>query len=155
MGMSQSYGPGDDAESIRTIHRALDLGLNFLDTAAVYALGVNETLVGKAIADRRHEVFLATKCGIVGGTPGFPGGLDGSPALIRESCDASLRRLNIDVIDLFYLHRVDPNTPIEDSVAAMAGLVRAGKVRYLGLSEASPSTIRRAHGVHSITALQS
>jgi aryl-alcohol dehydrogenase-like predicted oxidoreductase len=155
MGMSQSYGPGDDNESIRTIHRALDIGVTFLDTAAIYGMGKNETLVGAAIRDRRSEVFLATKCGLVGGRPGVPGGLDGSPATIRQSCDESLQRLGIDHIDLFYLHRVDPKTPIEESVAAMAELVRAGKVRHLGLSEASPSTIRRGHAVHAITALQS
>jgi aryl-alcohol dehydrogenase-like predicted oxidoreductase len=155
MGMSQSYGPGDDAESIRTIHRALDIGVTFLDTAAVYGMGKNETLVGRAIRDRRAEVFLATKCGIVGGTPGFPSGLDGSPATIRQSCDESLQRLGVDYIDLFYLHRVDPKTPIEESVGAMVELVRAGKIRHIGLSEASPATIRRAYSVHTITALQS
>jgi len=155
MGMSQSYGPGDDEESIRTIHRALDLGVTFLDTAAVYGVGANERLVGRAIADRRNEVFLATKCGLRFGQGGIPGGLDGSPAAIRDGCDASLERLGIDHIDLFYLHRVDPATPIEDSVGAMADLVREGKVRFIGLSEASPTTIRRAHSVHRIAALQS
>jgi aryl-alcohol dehydrogenase-like predicted oxidoreductase len=155
MGMSQSYGPGDEAESIRTLHRALDIGVTFLDTAAAYGLGENEKLVGRAIRTRRHEVVLATKCGIVRGADGMPAALDGSPGHIRESCDASLQRLEVDVIDLFYLHRVDPSTPIEESVGAMSELVRAGKVRYLGLSEASPATIRRAHKVHPITALQS
>jgi aryl-alcohol dehydrogenase-like predicted oxidoreductase len=155
MGMSQSYGPGDDDESIRTLHRALDIGVTFLDTAAVYGAGKNEELVGRAIRDRRAEVFLATKCGIVGGTPGFPGGLDGSPAEIRRSCDASLKRLAVEQIDLFYLHRVDPKSPIEDSVGAMADLVKGGKVRYLGLSEASANTLRRACTVHPIAALQS
>src|ERR1700682_5333156 len=141
MGMSQSYGPGDDAESIRTVHRALDIGVTFLDTAAAYGMGENERLVGRAIRDRRHE--------------GMPAALNGSPKHIRESCDASLQRLDVDVIDLFYLHRVDPNTPIEESVGAMSALVRGGKVRYLGLSEAAPATIRRAHQVHPIAALQS
>jgi len=155
MGMSQSYGPGDDEESIRTLHRALDIGVTFLDTAAAYGMGENERLVGRAIRDRRREVVLATKCGIVRGPDGMPMALDGSPKHVRESCDASLQRLNIDVIDLFYLHRVDPNTPIEDSVGAMSELVRAGKVRYVGLSEAAPATILRAHGVHPIAALQS
>src|ERR1700682_5250781 len=155
MGMSQSYGPGDDEESIRTLHRALDLGVTFLDTAAAYGTGENERLVGRAIHDRRHDVVLATKCGIIRGPDGTPAALDGSPKHVRESCDASLQRLNVDVIDLFYLHRVDPNTPIEESVDAMSALVRAGKVRHLGLSEAAPATIRRAHQVHPIAALQS
>jgi aryl-alcohol dehydrogenase-like predicted oxidoreductase len=154
MGMSQSYGPGDDEESIRTLHRAMDLGVTLLDTADVYGRGANETLVGQAIRERRQGVVLATKCGIVPG-PGGPTGVDGSPAHVRESCDASLRRLQVDVIDLYYLHRVDPNVPIEDTVGAMAELVAQGKVRFLGLSEAAPSTIRRAHAVHPITALQS
>ncbi len=155
MGMSQGYGPGDEAESIRTLHRALDIGVTFLDTAAAYGAGENERLVGRAIRDRRHEVVLASKCGIIRGVDGTPVALDGSPKHVRESCDASLQRLNVDVIDLFYLHRVDPKTPIEDSVGAMSALVRAGKVRYLGLSEAAPATIRRAHQVHPIAALQS
>ena len=155
MGMSQSYGPGDDEESIRTIHRALDIGVTFLDTAAVYGAGLNERLVGKAIADRRSEVTLATKCGILRGPGGQPTVLDGSPAHITASCEESLERLKVDEIDLFYLHRVDPKTPIEESVNAMAALVRAGKVRHIGLSEAAPSTLRRAHAVYPITALQS
>jgi aryl-alcohol dehydrogenase-like predicted oxidoreductase len=155
MGMSQSYGPGDDEESIRAIHRALDIGVTFLDTAAAYGDGNNERLVGNAIRMRRHEVVLATKCGIVRGPDGMPTALDGSPAHIRESCDSSLRRLNVEAIDLFYLHRVDPNTPIEDSIGAMSELVRAGKVRYLGLSEAAAATIARAHKVHPVAALQS
>jgi aryl-alcohol dehydrogenase-like predicted oxidoreductase len=155
MGMSQSYGPGDDEESIRTVHRAMALGVTFLDTAAAYGTGENERLVGRAIRDRRHEVALATKCGIIRGPDGMPTALDGSPKHVKESCDASLQRLNVDVIDLFYLHRVDPSTPIEDSVGAMSELVRAGKVRYLGLSEAAPATIFRAHKVHPIAALQS
>jgi aryl-alcohol dehydrogenase-like predicted oxidoreductase len=155
MSMSQSYGPRDDAESTRAIHRAFDLGVTFFDTAAVYGAGHNETLVGAALGARRSRVVLATKCGIVPG--GLPGGrsVDGSPATIVSSCEASLRRLGTDVIDLFYLHRVDPRTPIEESVGALASLVQAGKVRWIGLSEAAPSTIRRAHAVHPITALQS
>lgn len=155
MGMSQSYGPGDDEESMATVHRALDLGINFLDTAAVYGNGANETLVGRAIRGRRSEVVLATKCGLRAARVGFPDGLDGSPDEIQRSCDESLARLGVDVIDLFYLHRVDPKIPIEESVGAMAGLVRAGKVRCLGLSEAAPATIRRAHRVHPMSALQS
>ena len=155
MGMSQSYGPGDDEESVKTLNRALDLGINFLDTAAVYGNGANEQLVGRAIKDRRNDVVLATKCGIRAAEVGVPIGLDGSPEEIHRSCDESLNRLNVDVIDLFYLHRVDPKTPIEDSVGSMAELVRAGKVRYLGLSEAAPATIRRAHEVHPISAVQS
>jgi len=155
MGMSQSYGPSDDEESVRTVLRALDLGVNFLDTAAVYGNGANEQLVGRAIKGRRSAVVLATKCGIQAARVGFPSGLDGSPTEIQRSCDESLKRLQVDVIDLFYLHRVDPKTPIEDSVGSMAELVRAGKVRYLGLSEAAPATIRRAYTVHPISALQS
>lgn len=155
MGMSQSYGPGDDVESIKTLHRALDLGVNFLDTAAVYGNGANETLLGPVIRDRRGEVVLATKCGIQTAQVGAPLGLDGSPEEIRRSCDESLKRLGIDVIDLFYLHRVDLKVPIEESVGTMAELVRIGKVRYLGLSEAAPATVRRAHAVHPISALQS
>ena len=155
MGMSQSYGPGDDQESIRTIHRALDLGVTFLDTANVYGMGANERLVGRAIRDRRGEVVLATKFGIVRDPSGTRMSVDGTPANVRASCDASLERLNVDVIDLYYLHRIDPNTPIEETVGAMADLVRAGKVRFLGLSEAAPSNIRRAHKIHPIVALQS
>jgi aryl-alcohol dehydrogenase-like predicted oxidoreductase len=155
MGMSQGYGPGDDAESIRTLNRALDIGVTFLDTAAAYGLGANERLLSRVLATRRAEVVIATKCGIVRGADGKPTALDGSPAEITRSCEQSLERLGVDVIDLFYLHRVDPNTPIEKSVGAMAALVRAGKVRYLGLSEAGPSTLRRACDVHPIAALQS
>ena len=156
MGMSQSYGPGNDEESIATIHRALDLGVNFLDTANVYgADGANEKLVGRAIAGRRHVLVLATKFGITRDASGLPTGVSATPADVRTSCDESLARLGVDVIDLYYLHRVDPRTPIEETVGAMADLVRAGKVRYLGLSEASGPTIRRAHAVHPITALQS
>ncbi|MEE2963426.1 MAG: aldo/keto reductase [Acidobacteriota bacterium] len=155
MGMSQSYGPGDDQESIKTLHRALDLGVNFLDTAAIYGNGANERLLGRVIPNRRSDLVLATKCGIRAGAVGRPGGLDGSPEEIRRSCEESLQRLNIEVIDLFYLHRIDPKTPIEDSVGTLAELVRAGKVRHIGLSEAAPATIRRAHDVHPITAVQS
>jgi aryl-alcohol dehydrogenase-like predicted oxidoreductase len=155
MGMSQSYGPPDPAESLATIHRALELGVNFLDTADIYGLSANERLVGDAIRERRDEVFLATKCGFVPGEPGMPNRVDGSPAHIREACDASLRRLGTDVIDLYYLHRVDPAVPIEESVRAMAGLVDAGKVRFLGLSEISPATLRRACSIAPITAVQS
>ena len=155
MGMSQSYGSPDDGESIATIHRALELGVNFLDTADVYGAGINEELVGGAIRERRDQVFLATKCGIVPGTSGGSTTLDGSPEHIRSACDASLKRLGVTQIDLYYLHRRDPKTPIEESVRAMAGLVDAGKVRYLGLSEVSPTTLRRACAVHPITAVQS
>jgi len=155
MGMSQSYGPADPVESVATIHRALDLGVNFLDTADAYGRGANEELVGRAIRDRRDQVFLATKCGFLSTGSAAPNTVDGSPAHIREACDASLKRLGVDQIDLFYLHRLDRRTPIEESVRAMAGLVDAGKVRFLGLSEISPATLRRAHAVHPITAVQS
>jgi len=155
MGMSQSYGPGDEAESIRTLNRALDIGITFLDTAAVYGGGANERLLSRVLKTRRPEVVLATKCGIVRSSDDQATAIDGSPAEITRSCEESLQRLGIDVIDLFYLHRVDPKVPIEESVGAMATLVRAGKVRYLGLSEAGPSTLARAHDVHPIAALQS
>lgn len=154
MGMSEFYGPGDEAESIRTIHRALALGVNFLDTADIYGLGSNEELVGKALRDRREQAVLATKFGNVRGKDGSWLGVNGKPDYVRSCCDASLRRLGVDVIDLYYQHRVDPETPIEETVGAMADLVRQGKVRYLGLSEAAPETIRRACAVHPITALQ-
>src|ERR1700680_86610 len=156
MGMSEFYDPKqmNDEESIRVIHRFLDAGGNFLDTADVYGVGRNEALVGKAIRDRRDQVVLATKFANVRGAQGEFLGVRGDPPYVRECCDASLKRLGVDVIDLYYQHRVDPKTPIEETVGAMAELVKAGKVKYLGLSEASPSTIRRAHRVHPITALQ-
>jgi len=155
MSMSQHYGARDDDESIRAIHRALDLVVTFFDTAAIYGDGHNETVVGRGLGARRKQVVLATKCGIVPLVPGPGIDADGSPKEIVSSCEASLRRLGTDVIDLFYLHRVDPKVPIEESVGALADLVRAGKVRHIGLSEASPATIRRAQQVHPITALQS
>jgi len=155
MGMSQSYGPGDETESIRTLNRALDIGVTFWDTAAVYGGGANERLLSRVLSTRRADVVLATKCGIVRSGDGQAMAIDGSPAEITRSCDESLQRLGVDVIDLFYLHRVDPKVPIEESVGAMAALVRAGKVRYLGLSEAGPSTLARAHDIHPIAALQS
>jgi aryl-alcohol dehydrogenase-like predicted oxidoreductase len=155
MGMSEFYGKRNDEESTATILRALDLGVTFLDTADVYGSGDNEELVGKAIRGRRDEVFLATKFGNVR-TSHDPKALtvNGKPDYVRSACDASLKRLGVDHIDLYYQHRVDRETPIEDTVGAMAELVAAGKVRYIGLSEASPATIRRAHKVHPITALQ-
>jgi len=154
MGMSEFYGTGDEDESIRTIHRALDLGVTFLDTADMYGPFTNEELVGRAIAGRRDGVVLATKFGNVRGPNGERLGISGTPDYVHEACDASLRRLGVDHIDLYYQHRVDPDTPIEETVGAMAELVEAGKVRHLGLSEARPETIRRAHGVHPISALQ-
>ena len=155
MGMSEFYGTGDDDESVATIHRALDLGVNFLDTADMYGPFTNERLVGRAIADRREEVVLATKFGNVRGEDGSFQGVRGGPEYVRNACDASLQRLGVDHIDLYYQHRVDPDTPIEETVGAMKELVEAGKVRYLGLSEAGIETIRKAHSVHLISALQS
>jgi aryl-alcohol dehydrogenase-like predicted oxidoreductase len=155
MGMSEFYAGRDDDESIRTIHRALDMGVTFLDTADMYGPHTNEILVGRAIRDRRASVVLATKFGNVRDAAGAHAGVNGSPAYVRQCCDASLERLGIDVIDLYYQHRVDVNVPIEETIGAMAELVRAGKVRYLGMSEAAPATLRRAAAVHSIAALQS
>ena len=154
MGMSEFYGRGDEGEAIKTIHRALELGVNFLDTADMYGPFTNEQLVGKAIAGRRHDVILATKFGNQRNPDGSFVRVNGTPEYVKAACDASLNRLETDHIDLYYQHRVDPTVPIEDTVGAMAELVKAGKVRYLGLSEASPATIRRAHAVHPITALQ-
>jgi aryl-alcohol dehydrogenase-like predicted oxidoreductase len=155
MGMSEFYGPADDAASAALIKQALDMGMTFIDTADVYGRGHNEELVGKAIRGRRHEVILATKFGNVRAEDGTFIGVNGKPEYLRACCERSLRRLGVDVIDLYYQHRVDLRTPIEETVGAMAELVREGKVRHLGLSEASAETIRRAHRVHPIAALQS
>ncbi|OCS51296.1 aldo/keto reductase [Ralstonia pickettii] len=154
MGMSEFYGHRDEAESIATIHRALDLGISLLDTADMYGPFTNEQLVGKAIRERRDQVVLATKFANVRGENGAYLGIRGDADYVRQSCDASLKRLGVDYIDLYYQHRVDPNVPIEETIGAMAELVKAGKVRYLGMSEAAPETLRRAHAVHPISALQ-
>ncbi len=154
MGMSEFYGPSDSAEAVKVINRALDLGVNFLDTADMYGPFTNEVLVGKAIAKRREAVVLATKFGNARGENGEFLGVKGDPEYVRKSCDASLRRLGVDVIDLYYQHRVDTKVPIEETIGAMSELVEAGKVRYLGMSEAAPATIRRAHATFPITALQ-
>jgi aryl-alcohol dehydrogenase-like predicted oxidoreductase len=155
MGMSEFYGPTDEAEAIATIHRALELGITLLDTADVYGPHTNEVLVGKAVRGRRDKALIATKFGIVRTSDPKYRGLNGRPEYVKASCDASLQRLGLDTIDLYYQHRVDPATPIEETVGAMADLVAAGKVRYLGLSEASAATLRRAAAVHPIAALQS
>ena len=154
MGMSEFYGTGDEGESVATIHRAIELGVTFLDTADMYGPFTNEKLVGKAIADRREGVVLATKFGNMRGDDGSFLGVNGDPDYVRKSCDASLQRMGVDHIDLYYQHRVDPETPIEETWGAMKELVEAGKVRYLGISEAAPGTIRKANSVHPITALQ-
>src|SRR5687767_2060991 len=154
MGMSEFYGTGDEEESVATIHRAIELGVTFLDTADMYGPFNNERLVGKAISDRRDEVVLATKFGNERREDGSWVGVNGRPEYVRRACDASLERLGVETIDLYYQHRVDPEVPIEETIGAMAGLVEAGKVRFLGLSEAAPATVRRAHSVHPIAALQ-
>jgi len=154
MGMSEFYGARDEAEAIATLHRALDLGVTFLDTADMYGPHTNEQLVGKALKGRREQVVLATKFGIIRSADGGFGGVNGKPDYVRQACDASLQRLGVDAIDLYYLHRVDTTVPIEETVGAMAELVQQGKVRYLGLSEAAPATLRRGYAVHPIAALQ-
>lgn len=156
MGMSEFYGPGNDQQSLATLAAAFDQGIDFLDTADMYGVGHNEKLIGRFLAGRRDRVVLATKFGIVR-NPDAPADrrIDNSPQYVRQACDASLRRLGVDTIDLYYVHRRDPSVPIEDTVGAMAELVQAGKVRYIGLSEVAPETLRRAHAVHPVTALQS
>jgi len=154
MGMSDFYGPADDAQSLKVLHHALDIGIDFLDTADMYGVGANERLLARLLADRRDEVFIATKFGHVREPGGAVVRIDGTPEYVREACDASLKRLGVDHIDLYYQHRVDRTVPIEETVGAMADLVKAGKVRHLGLSEASAATICRAHAVHPIAAVQ-
>ena len=155
MSMNHAYGQPDDAESIATLEKAIELGINFWDTADIYANGANEELVSRVLQPNRKKIFIATKFGFLSYADGKLGGFDASPAYAKKAVEASLRRLKTDVVDLYYAHRVDPNVPVEDTVGAMAGLVKEGKVRYLGLSEASPQSIRRAHAVHPISALQS
>ena len=154
MSMSGAYGKGDDAASVAVVHRAIDLGVNFLDSSDMYGWGHNEELLGRALKGRRDKVVLATKFGNLRKPDGTPG-VNGKPEYVPQACDASLRRLGVDTIDLYYQHRVDPGVPIEDTVGAMAKLVQQGKVRFLGLSEAAPATVRRAHKVHPLSALQS
>jgi aryl-alcohol dehydrogenase-like predicted oxidoreductase len=154
MGMSEYYGKSDDLASLDLLHKALDLGINFLDTADMYGVGHNEMLVGQALRGKRDKVILATKFGNMRGIDGAYLGVNGKPEYVKAACEMSLKRLNVEVIDLYYQHRVDPQTPIEDTVGAMADLVKEGKVRFLGLSEAGPQTIRRANAVHPIAALQ-
>jgi aryl-alcohol dehydrogenase-like predicted oxidoreductase len=153
-GMSADYGVPDDVESIATIHRAAELGINLLDTSDAYAAGVNEQLVGQAVRGRRHQYFIASKFGNIRGPNGQRGGVNGRPDYVPVACDASLKRIGVDVIDLYYIHRIDANVPIEDTVGAMSRLVEQGKVRYLGLCEAGPKTIRRAHNTHPLAALE-
>jgi aryl-alcohol dehydrogenase-like predicted oxidoreductase len=155
MSMNHAYGQPDDAESIATLEKALELGINFWDTADVYGNGANEDLISRVLQPHRKKIFIATKFGFLSYADGKLGGFDASPAYAKKAVEASLRRLKTDVIDLYYAHRIDPNVPVEDTVGAMADLVKEGKVRYLGLSEASPQSIRRAHAVHPISALQS
>ena len=154
MGMSEFYGGTNEKESIHTIHKALDLGITLLDTADMYGVGDNEVLVGKAIAGRRSEVVLATKFGNVRNSKGEFLGVSGRPEYVKSACEASLKRLGVEVIDLYFQHRVDPETPVEETIGAMAELVHEGKVRYIGMSEAAASTIRRAHAIHPITAVE-
>ena len=155
MGMSQSYGPGNDEESIATLHRAIELGVTFFDTADVYGLGANELLVGKGLKPYRDKVVIATKFGFMRSRDGMLSGVNGKPEYVKQACEASLKRLGIETIDLYYAHRVDPSTPVEETVGAMSRLVDDGKVRFIGLSEASVDSIRRSNAIHPITALQS